>query len=448
MIFLIIWAALAFMMQKEYTRTLLNILFSTKTNRDKESRKPIDIEQVTETENLSAISFDAIIKLSESHRSSDREQAAYLLGQSGRYYAYKYIIKLLDDNDVRVQIAAIRSSRQIKRTELIPYLMTGISSPQLQLETKETLIVIGEPIIEHVNSYFNRYDGKADIIAILIDIIETIGSPKAIRFLRAKLTHSSNEVTMRVMEALTRLNYTPNQGEESYLITQIDAEINAYLWIVSAENDLKDSVIRDSLFNALKDERKKSMLKILTILSFFRGDNQFKKIEELIYGSYSQTKSYLADLVSLLIKSDEIKSRVLTLFENISDFEILLKYESRYPQQKLSTENRLLTIINKDNLNAVTKALALKELLQYHDENTIKILAANVKTENVLLAEAALYGLAKSNPERFSDISDYFKAKNDRKYIELCKKVAAFESENDLTISNVEFTADTGKLVT
>jgi AAA family ATP:ADP antiporter len=438
LIFLIIWAVLAFMMQKEYKSTLLNILSLTESPENNSSKIATPISTDQEIINNANLEFEAIISLSESTNSEDRKQSACLLTSSGRHSSFKYIIKLLEDKDISVRLAAITASPQMNRPEVVPYLLPCILQPELKSATLTSLHKIGESAIGYFTNYVNKNNNNIDVLISLIETAKIIGGPKASRFLRSKLVHQSNEVVDKAIESLIEIGYTVNTSEESQLIAQIDLKVDTYLWIVSAEIDLKKSEACNTLVKALSKERKSVMLKILKILSLLRGDKKFDKIVELMFNPESKAKSYLADLVSFLIELEEVKMRVLTLFENISDYEILLKYQDRYPQQYLSPEQRLLSIINKDNLSVWTKALALKQLLNYTDEKAINALAANTTAESIVLAETALFGLMKLNPARFIELSTYFNAKDDRKYAALCLKVQSYNDKYDLAISKAE----------
>ncbi|QHV95989.1 HEAT repeat domain-containing protein [Spirosoma endbachense] len=438
LVFLIIWAVLAFMMQKEYKSTLLNILSLTELPKNNLSKIATPVSEGQELINKVNLEFDAIIGLSESTNSEERKQSACLLTSSGRYSSFKYLIKLLEDKDISVRLAAITAASQMNRPEIVPYLLPCILQPELKLATQTSLHKLGESAIDYFTSYVNKNNNNIDVLISLIDTAKIIGGPKASRFLRSKLVHQSNEVVDKATESLIEIGYIVNTSEESQLIAQLDLKVDTYLWIVSAEIDLKKSEACNTLVKALSKERKSVMLKILKILSLLRGDKKFEKIVELMFNPESKAKSYLADLVSFLIELEEVKMRVLTLFENISDYEILLKYQDRYPQQNLSPEQRLLSIINKDNLSIWTKALALKQLLNYTDEKAINALAANTTAESIVLAETAFFGLLKLNPVRFIELSSYFKAKDDRKYAALCAKVQSYNDKYDLVISKAE----------
>lgn len=437
---LLVWLTISLLMKKYYRLTLLNTLSVGSSQVVAEIKK--SFTGLTQTQLDNKIPFSTIISLTESSNPSERVKSALLLAQSGKFAAAKYMARLLEDKDHTVRMAALSASTEMNKVELIPSIISNISFSELRACTLNTLLKIGDPVMDYINDYFNKSKNNREILYALIKLAENIGGPKAIRFLRSKLNHPQPELVDRVIQALNKLDYTPNSTEESLIVSKIDQKIDLYLWLVAAGNDIK--IKNKSLADSLNKERENLISKLINLLVLFHRDNQFYNIENLFYETKGHTKSYLTDLMGLLIPSEEIKARVLSLFDTLSDQELLISYDQKYPQQSLESENRLLAIINKDNLSVWTKSTALKALLLYRDEKTARAFAAHSTSTSLLLSETALFGLLQLNQNRFLELKDFFSYQSDTFHSQICENASRYKTSHELTVSKAEVLSETG----
>lgn len=446
-LFLLIWSILVFIMQKEYRLALLTILSSIKIKLY-ESNKAPEVLDTNDSNRLSSSSpLDELANLSLSNKKEDRIKAAIELGRTGRLLAYKYINKLLEDNEVDVRIAAIGSATKLGKPETIPALLNNLLIPETREAAKQAICTIGDPVIPYIDTYMGSYAKQTEILTIFIDALEAIGSPNAIRLLRSKIVHPSIEIIDHIIDALNNLGYKPNTSEELFLMNIIDSKVNMFLWTLSAEIDLQTVDNHENLINLLRIEQQKIMLKLLTTLSYVTGEKRILKLEKLIYNQNSKTKSYLSDLITILIKQKEILAKVSILFENISHIETLFKYRMQYPQESLIPKERLISIVHKNHLSILTKALALKYLIQYKSAQTSTIIAGYVTAKEPILSEISLFFLKEEHPDRFNELRNYFVDKKLSNLIATSDDVIKLNDSNELQISAIEAVLES-KLIT
>lgn len=432
-----IWLVIALIMKSEYRSKLLSILSSVK---DSVKNKIVyTLEKSIKSETYySEHEFNKAVILSESTLEYDRINSAKILTNSGRYQAIKYIIKLLNDKSLLVRLEVIKSISNLERIEIIPYIIPQIEHPELRESVQNSLKEIGESVVKYINNYLNKNDKSIYSTIALVEVLKEINTPNSLNVLRSKLMHPSEEIVACVLEILIELEYGPNLTEQSYFSEKIYIIINNYLWVLSAKIDLKNLLENSSLYEALIDEQNRLIKRILQILCFIHKNKQFRKIEILRLNNDASSRNYLPDLMSLLIVSEELKAKILPIFENIPDLEILLIFQNEYPQQRLSSIDRLNSIINNNNLNYWTKALALKQLLDFNNEKTKSIFAANITSENMLIKETAIYGLFKLNYDRFLNYKNYFSLNNSIHLTELFNQVESIKSVEYLSIKKAE----------
>lgn len=438
LLFLLIWSVLVFIMQKEYRLALLTILSSIKI-KSNESKPAHESLNTSNSNRLSShSSLDELVSLSLSNKQEDRVKAALRLGYTGRLLAYKYINKLLEDNEINVRLAAIESAAKLSKPETIPALLNNLLIPETREAAKQTICTIGDAAIPYIDTYMGNYARQTDLLAIFIDVLEAISSPKAIRLLRSKIIHPSVEIIDHIIAALNNLGHKPNTSEELFLMNIIDSKVNMYLWTLSAEIDLQKVDNHQNLINLLRVEQRQIMLKLLTTLSYTTGDKRILKLEKLIYNQNSKTKSYLSDLITILIKQKEVLVKVAILFENISHAETVFKYRMQYPQEILEPKERLIAIVHKTYLSILTKALALKYLIQYKSAETSALLASYVTANEFILSEISLFFLKEEYPIRFNELRNYFVDKKQSNLIIRSDNAIKLNDSNELQISFIE----------
>ncbi|GAB4029241.1 HEAT repeat domain-containing protein [Spirosoma gilvum] len=401
------WIYIAFRLQSSYKNIISNVVNrSYELVRSNQSQNQTSVEPVSrEAEFSSNSSFQMMQQLAVSPLPADRIQAATELGSSGRYYAYVYLQPLLEDEDPAVRRAAILAAGATRKPELWPSLFANLAMADYWAEATSAVLSIGEPILPSLIRRFNQLSHSIPVQVYMIGIISDIGGPIALRFLRTHMNHPVQLIRDKVFAGLRCLGHKATVTERPQILMQLDEQIALLVWLAAARLDLNSYAKESSLIRALRHEKELIVPKVFNLLATLSGDNRFDVVGELITRKNDDIKGYLLELLDNALPS-EIKSRVTPLFADIPLESKLLQSAANYPQQRLSVEDRLHDIINKDfsKITPTLKAIAIRELLNWHQTDPTAILVANAASSNELIAETSFFVLKKLNPDRFDEL--------------------------------------------
>ncbi len=337
--------------------------------------------------------FEFLVHLAHSADPETREQAARLLGYSGRYNTYKILIQLLKDPAAKVKKAALISSGRIRRYELWPILMEHLTSPDYGNIASIAVKMIGAPILNELDHHFDKIaDHKLAQIRI-IRIYESVGGEKAVKLLRNKISYPDMDVRNQVMLSLSNLEYHASISETPFIQQNIEETAETIVWIMAALMDIGGSQETLILQNALLQEMEEKKENIFLLLSLLYEARTISHIRETIESQDTKARIYALEICDMTF-SDEIKDLFLPLFEDISIPERLHRFRYRFPQTSLNLHERLYEIINKDftKINRWTKACAIYLLGQQEiqmEDGTSTMLAAHMVNPDLLIAEIA-----------------------------------------------------------
>lgn len=428
-VFLIIlgfWAVSALRIKTEYYNVLKSVLASMFEPSSRPEKSKEFYFSAPEKRDLvfSKISFDSIIGLTGSKRPKDRLRAVMLLDSSGRYYAYKYLISLLQDEDPDVRNAANLAAGSIRKQELWPYLIKNLYNPLYRDTAASAIQSIGEPIIKTIEQEFNKVNTTQQNQLLQIDLLKGIEGEAALRFLRTKINHPTVAVRDKVIEVLAHKSYRATVLERPTILAEIDEQIGYMVWLIASHLDLEKHPRHATLLQALEQESEKAYPKIFSLLAILYGDQRFDIIQGLLQNPSTETRGYLFELLNITL-SEDLKPKLLPLFEESSLSEKLRRYQTIYPQQRLSVQDRIKDIIYKDfrKVSNHTKAVALQELLHYPDESTTLVFSANAYSSVGEIAESALSALQQTDPQRFNEFYQLMEVKSNSFYASICQRV-------------------------
>lgn len=408
LVILIFWAVASFRIQAEYRKMLRNVVVRSSVYLRKMAKAAASApaDSPSTLPQASNSSFDEMVRLANSDKAEERARAALELGHSGRYYAYTQLQTLLNDPHPAVRKAAIIAAGTLRKPELWPRLFEHLHLDRYHDTTRLALLAIGEPVVPALVRFFNEADDQSSLSQIrIIELINEIGGDTALRFLRTRINHPVQSVRDKVFEGLHRLKHRATVTERAHLLRELDDQLALLVWLAATRLDLNSYPKQSPIIRALRNEKQLVVPKIFNLLGVLCGDDRFDVVGELITQKNDEIKGYLVELLSNLLPA-EVKNTVLPLFADVPLPEKLRQCSVNYPQRRLSVEERLHDIINKDfnKLTPWVKAVAIRELLNWHETDPTPILVANAASSNELIAETSFYVLRLLNPERFAEL--------------------------------------------
>lgn len=440
---LIGWFYLSLKTQSRY-QNVLNALLQKSQNR---ASRSIDLysyisyklgsEKNKPSLNYEYNNFEFIVKLADSPQAQNRLLAAELLGESGRYFAYRYLARLMNDDSPEVKEAAIRAAGSLRKAELWPLLINHLHADRYHQSAAYALLVVGEPVLRELIRSFNRASGQTELQLRLIRLIRQIGGRDAVRFLRSLMNTSDAQVRDEVFESLKYLNYHARITERGYITTEIESRIELLVWLMASQRDLENYPPWSPIHIALEKEKIRVIPKIFTLLSLLDENQPYDSITELLVNEKQETYGYLLEVLNMTLP-EEWKGKVIPLFEDRSIPERLKQAAEYFPNSRKAPGARLLDIINMHftRVSLWLKVIALREIAQLEGNYTL-IFAALASSPFEIIAEIALYELYKLDPTRFYELRSSMEDTGDSFHLQICDKVQTSTSEHHFLVHKV-----------
>lgn len=404
---------------------------------DPEIRKQIETttEELTRAENDT---FETLTEMARSHDPVNRLRAARMLGTSARFNAFKLLLNLIKDPDLKIRNAAIISAGKIRRIELWPAIIENLSVPECARAASIAIRSIGEPILSELDRHFNKMTSDHAVQLEIISIYESIPVQKTIKLLRRKMNHPDRDIRYGVLFSLSNLNYHAIPSEIQLIQECIEETVEYIAWILASLNDMAGVADCSDLQVSLLAELDEKKEQVFLLLSLIYDSKTISHIREHIESKDATAKVYALEISDMII-SDEIKELFFPVFEDLSVHERLSRMQVRFPQETLSSSERLIDILNKGyaQSNRMTKVFAISLLGKMTDLPAGKaenILAANLVHPDPLLSEVSAWMLFNLNRNYYLDTMVRFEKKWESVIPELAEKIKRREKDNVLLL--------------
>ena len=128
------------------------------------------------------------------------------------------------------------------------------------------------------------------------------------------------------------------------------------------------------------------------------------------------------------------------MFEDATKEEILTRLEPYFPQQTVSVTDCLFDLANQSDqeVHLITKALAIKQMHQFSDDNVMLTYATYAASKHKIISELCLYSLYLFQPEKFNSFYRYFSDNKQQVHIAICNDIISNSSTHLLEVCKVE----------
>ncbi len=389
--------------------------------------------------NYERSNFDFIQKLAESTHKHDRILAAQLLGECGRYHAFRHLARLIDDESVEVKNAAMIATASVRSAELWPLLIAHLDAEPSHEAAAYGLLGSGEggardAVVRELGRSFDRAAGNLILQVRLVRLIRQLGGPKATKFLRPAMHHHEAEIRDEVFEALAYLDYRVTLTERAGVSAEIDARIGLLVWLLAAQYDLEKYDEESAIQSALESEKRRILPRIFTLLSLLPESQRFEDLSVQLLNNNRETFGYLLEVMNMTLP-EAWKDKLIPLFQDQPLSEKLKRSAEHFAQSRLSPEERLKDIVNHhfSRISVQLRATALHTLAQTEADHTIALAAQAVSPEETI-AETALRALHQKNPTRYQALHQIMQTQNDTFHLKICQKIEADKELNPSTL--------------
>lgn len=341
---------------------------------------------------------DHLIELVRSTKVEERRLAADLLGEIGLTEFSDYLVELLQDPDLLIVDQAITSAGIIQDPGLIDLIVYKIPVPSLQSAIKHAMHSYGEAAIETLDRTFSAPHLIRQDKLRIIDILRAIGSTKVIETLRKYIDSEQAEIRHHVFLNLAKLHYQADADDRYIYVNHLIEEVQVITWLLAAMNDLYGRTHYDLIHSALGNELDLRRDQMLLLISFIFPSIIMLNARLHIDSKVADLRTFALEVLDNLL-SNELKEIVLPLLDDLRVIERLHLLKAKFPQQRLSAQDRFEEMINHhyDRAFCWTRTCVLYQLGKEKNHQHLSLLTSSLQDSEPVVRETALWSMSELN---------------------------------------------------
>jgi CRP-like cAMP-binding protein/HEAT repeat protein len=292
-----------------------------------------------------------LVEWAESPIANMRVMAAQVIGQVGGGDLWPVLEPLLMDSDLLTRRVAIAAAGQAGYERAWPSVVDAVADRRTRRVAAAALIEGGEATIPFIYTAFDRADQDETFRQQLVRIGGRIGGPATIAFLLENLNHPDDMVRKQVLAALNLTGFQAGAGQRGLIEQQIRSEAGWATGTIAALVDLMGDPHQEELSLLLSGLRAKVSLhneNIFNLLSFIYDPGATRrawKVLRISAGDGEDVRSYALETLDVMLAKD-LKAILVPLIDSQSPAEQLSRLKPYFPQNKMTTEQRLLALLD------------------------------------------------------------------------------------------------------
>lgn len=329
--------------------------------------------------------------------SSERAFAAYVLGEARIQSCSKSLLKLLGDADPTVRRAALQAAGKLQNPDLWPLVIENLAERGVRAAAATALASAGASALPEMGAAFAKREQDREVLIRLAGVLARIHQDDAIALLRNRLDFPDEEVRTRILAALSRCGYQPQDTEKRSMIQGcIQAEFAVAAWTLAALSDVGDGEVVALLKGALAAKLGQTRTRLFFLLSFLHDAKTVLCARDNLAHPSAEKRAYAVEVFDILISKD-IKRFLLPLLQVAEPNQQRLSLSASYPQPQLGLIPRLREIIggSDEYFNGWTKACALYAAGRLMAANLSDTVANALDAPDALARETAVWALSR-----------------------------------------------------
>jgi AAA family ATP:ADP antiporter len=350
-----------------------------------------------------------------------RQFAAQALGEAGITSFYRPLVKLLQDEALPVQRAAVVAAGKVKHPALWPFVVKSLASAKVRTAGMTALVAGGEAVLPQLSVAFGKngsgpeglpgslFAGQERGVMIrLARICGRIGGAKAVVLLHSHLNFPDTEVRTQVLLALSRCGYQAEVEAQPAIHQEISAEVAGAAWTLAALLDLTEeprlagqpavSLLTAALNQTLAQHRKRLFL----WLSFIYDPRLIRQVQDNLNQALTEKKSYALEIMDVRV-APALKTLLMPVFDDLAPAQQLQHLNGTFPQPRLDYKMRLGDIIARPAawLTPWPQACALYVMAQLSAAELAEAVIPALSAPDPLVRETAAWTLSRLDPALF-----------------------------------------------
>lgn len=315
-----------------------------------------------------------------------------------------YLIELLNDANFSVQSAAITTAGKMKRNETFPFLIDKLSSTTYGDLAINALVEIGDEIIQHLDIIFQKTEQDPQTQLRIIKVYERIGSMNAKEILWSKIDYPDKKIVAQVLIALANSDFRADTYQNVRIKYVIESDISDIIWNLHALDKIPNNTLGRYLKKSIEEENQNHFRHIYMLLSMIFDKYSINLIRSNIESGTNEGISYAIELLDVLL-SEDLKDRIVPLFDDISNAEKIKRLQVFYPHMLGDFRDVVKQIINKEfnQINRWSKTLALYWVGVKREDSMLFELVSNLFNPDPLIRDTAAWSLYQINPDYYEE---------------------------------------------
>jgi ATP:ADP antiporter, AAA family len=360
-------------------------------------------------EKAQANEFNKTANLSNSDEAEDRKKAAALLHNFKAYKTEKILLRLMKDNNPEVRRQAVLTAGLTKHQAFFSHLINRLTDPDTKQAAYSAIFEIGDDILPELSKFFKKIDHKPDLQLEIIDIFENSNSEFVQSFLLENIDNPNYFITNKIIRATGKTKAEVQDVHLAFINDLLEKHLNNYLYHCAALSDLKKLDKSEALIQTLQKGKYEKKQRIFDTLAVLYDFQTVDLIREYLESPKPDTRSFALEIANTIL-SDSHKEKLLPIFEDRPNAELIRLYRLDYPQEKLSPSRRIADIISaeRSNTGIYAKAQAIKLLSKYQLPDTDKLLEANLVHPGIIIQEITGLKFNELFPKKYTELVEKF----------------------------------------
>ncbi len=329
----------------------------------------------------------------------ERLFAAEVIGEIGTPHFSGYLVELLDDPDLTVTERAISASGELADSRLVNILVNKLSVSTLQGTTSHALRKFGEAALYDLDLGIQSPEASRQEKLHVIETIREIGGPRAIDILLRHIDIKQPELRHQIYLSLATLNYQAEPDDQYVFVNALDDEVQLITWLLAAIEDLKDEPEYETLHKALGSELEVRRDMMLLLISFLFPSIVMLDTRANIDSKVADLRVFALEILDNLL-TGEIKQIVLPLLDDLTVSERLEQMSARFPQQRLSVQERFQDVVSNHYEHAFfwTRSCMLFQIGLGNPSDHLEQVEQGLKDRESIIRQTALWCLSELDP--------------------------------------------------
>lgn len=345
--------------------------------------------------NYGPTSDDAKSKLLELARSENPSQRMHAADVMGEFDAgASYLVELLDDDDPAVVSRAIYAAGLIRDNRLINTLVGKLSVTGLQKPAAQALQQFDDDALYDLDLGFRSPEATRQVKRQIIEIVSEIGGTGAIEILLRHIETDHHELRHQIYLALAKLNYQADLDDQYIFVNKLEQEVELITWLLASMEDISKHHRYHALTAALRQELGTRRDNMLLIMSFIFPSNVMMDTRASIASRVPELRVYALEVLDNLL-TNEIKTVVFPILDDLSVSERLAQLDERFPQVHMNTQDRFEDLVSKHFGESFvwTKASLLHQIGNDKHEHLLDAVRSGLADPESLVRETAAWSL-------------------------------------------------------